>query len=254
MRGNTLRLIEQGCPLCAEIFSWNSYPGVKRNHRCDTQLRVWRRSWKTKIRNCQRSKDYSESCLGFQMVLWTTIEIWWSNSCISLWEEIRFINWASQTKSHLSVQQGRKMVKRWREVTDSIHRNISRSFQALSDWTWNGWLKWIPTSSPSARTLVAVLQICNVISAQSGVMKLAVNIVLRVSPLSTKADCSSHHSMASWPVLRRYSIVIVAVTTLVWDVFLVTMMIKSLKQLPLLVVSTLTIEVHGAKVGRCINA
>jgi len=38
-----------------------------------------------------------------------------------------------QTKSHLSLQQGRKMVKRWREVTDSRHRNISRSFQALSD-------------------------------------------------------------------------------------------------------------------------
>ena len=140
MRGNTLRLIEPGRPLCAEIFSWNGYPCVKKNYRFDTQSRVWRRSWKTKIRNSQRPKEYSESCFGFQMVLWTTIEIWLPNSCISLWEEIKFINWASlssQTKSHLSLQQGRKMVKRWREVTDSTHRNISRSFQALSDWTWN---------------------------------------------------------------------------------------------------------------------
>ena len=34
-----------------------------------------------------------------------------------------------------------------------------------------------------------------------------------VSPLPTKLDCNSCHSMASWAILRRYSIVIVEVTT-----------------------------------------
>jgi len=144
MRGNTLRMIEQGRPLCAEIFSWNGYPAVKKNYRFDTQLRVWRRSCKPRIRNCRRPKDYSQSCVVYEVLVWTKIEIEY-NLCISLWEGIRFINWASlfsQTKSHLSLQQGRKMAKRWQEVTDSIHRNISRSFQALSDWTWNVWWKW----------------------------------------------------------------------------------------------------------------
>ena len=76
------------------------------------------------------------------------------------------------------------------------------------------------------------------------------NIVSRVSPLSTKFHCNICHSMASWEILRRYSIVIVAVTTLARDAFLVTMTVKSLQ---LVVINTLAIEVHSAKVDRCIN-
>ena len=44
------------------------------------------------------------------------------------------LDWSSlfsQMKSHLSLRQGRKMVRRRREVTDPMHRNISRSFQTL---------------------------------------------------------------------------------------------------------------------------
>jgi len=36
MRGNILRLIEQGHPLCAEIFSWSGDPVSKDNYKFDT--------------------------------------------------------------------------------------------------------------------------------------------------------------------------------------------------------------------------
>jgi hypothetical protein len=45
---DTVRLIEQGHPLCAQIFSWRGYPGLKENYRFDTRLGAWRRWWTKK--------------------------------------------------------------------------------------------------------------------------------------------------------------------------------------------------------------
>ena len=70
------------------------------------------------------------------------------------------------------------------------------------------------TSSPSARILVTTVQASDATVAHPGGTKVAMNIVSRVSPLFTKLDCNSRHSMASRATLRRYSIVILAVTTL----------------------------------------
>ena len=91
-------------------------------------------------------------------------------------------------------------------------------------------VKMVLTSNPSARILVVAIQPYDASSAHTGVKKDAMNIVSRVCPLSTKFDCNVCHWRASWVILRRYSIVIVAVTTLAWDPFLVTMTIKSLKK------------------------
>ena len=70
------------------------------------------------------------------------------------------------------------------------------------------------TNSPSARILSAPVQPTDVIVDHSGLKKVVMNIVSRVSPFSTKLDCNACHEMASWAIQRRYSIVIVAVTTL----------------------------------------
>jgi hypothetical protein len=49
------------------------------------------------------------------------------------------------------------------------------------------------TSNPSARILVAAVQHCDVSVAHAGLKKVVRNIVLRVSPLSTKLACNSCH-------------------------------------------------------------
>ena len=85
-------------------------------------------------------------------------------------------------------------------------------------------VKMVLTSSPPARILVAAVQQYTASWAHAGLKKVAMNIVSRVSPLSTKLVCNTCHAMACCTILRRYSIVIVAVTTLAWDPFLVTMM------------------------------
>ena len=89
--------------------------------------------------------------------------------------------------------------------------------------------KVVLTSSSSARTLIAPVQPIDASSAHAGVSKVAMNIVSRVCPLSIKLDCNCCHAMASWAILR-YSIVMAAVTTVAWDPFLVTIMIKSLRK------------------------
>ena len=74
-------------------------------------------------------------------------------------------------------------------------------------------VKVVLTSSPSARILVAKTQPFDASMVHAGLKSAAMNIVSRVSPLSTKPDCNACHIMASWAIPRRYSIVIVVVTT-----------------------------------------
>ena len=116
-------------------------------------------------------------------------------------------------------------------TSDRFH--IWKHLQIFPSCKWlnlKGMVKVVLTSSPSARILVAATQPFDASPTHGGVLAFAVNIVSRVSPLSTKPHCNTCHWMASWAILRRYSIVIVAVTTLAWDAFLVTTTIKSLKK------------------------
>ena len=103
-------------------------------------------------------------------------------------------------------------------------------FPSLKWLSLKGMVKVVLTSSPSARILITPIRPPDVNSAHVGLRKVVRYIDWRVSPLSTRLHCNRCHSMASWAILRRYSIVIVAITTLAWDPFLVTTTIKSLQK------------------------
>jgi hypothetical protein len=86
--------------------------------------------------------------------------------------------------------------KKGKEMARSDRFHAWKHLQIFPRFKWlnlKGKVKVVLTNSPSARILVAAVQPCDASVAHAGLKKVVMNIVLRVSPLSTKLDCNSCH-------------------------------------------------------------